>query len=336
MRKLTAIGVIATFVIACGSAKPKTTAVDTTKPPDETATTEETPAESTPAETPAEKPKPKKTVAAACTNVKLAKVPAATKAEPPDPVASSGSGQFAGNAGQRVVGMQDLEALAKGKQWRELVYRASDVPPSKRNKRWDALVTQGATNYLEQLVKKEESYEAMSFAEAAVEAFPILRKATEFMTQRAKVVIDGAEECFKRACSRSSGCETLDEWGGERCNKALMAAVEADPMNHELAKSAGTIVYNHVRQKWYAAQYFRYAVIGRTDAAECSSEELQNSTLWALRTKQDGQAAIAAREVAARWCWNAFTKSLPEQVTAEDPYGILESGCAVLKERGAY
>jgi hypothetical protein len=332
--KLTAIGVAATFVIACGGSKPKPTTAET-KPTD--ATTEETPAESTPpTEDKPAPPKRKKTVVTACTNVKLAKVPAASKPEPAEAVASSGTGQFTGNAGQRVVGMQDLEALAKGKQWRELIYRASDVPPSKRNKRWDALVTESATKYLDQLVKKDESYEAMSFAEAAVEAFPILRKATDFMAQRSKVVLAGAEKCFERSCGRS-GCEGLDDdYGGSRCNKALWAAVESDPTNHELAKSAGNVVYNAVRQKYYAAPYFKYAVAGRTDAAECSSEELQNSTLWAMRMKVDSNFATSAREVAARWCWNAFTKSLPEQVTAEDPYGILESGCAVLKERGAY
>jgi hypothetical protein len=275
-------------------------------------------------------------VAQACTNVKLASVPPAGKIEPPEVPASSGTGQFGGNAGQRVVGMQDLEALAKGKQWRELVYRASDVPPSKRAKRWDELVTTASINYIAQLVKKDETDEAMSFARAAIETFPILRKSKEFISQSSKVALAGAQHCFEQACRRYGGCQSWSEYGPDRCAKALLEAVEADPTNAELAKGAGLLVYTHATEKWRAAPYFWYSLVGRSDSPDCAIEEVQNSMLWALRTKEDGHPATVAREVAARWCWTAFSKSLPDQVTEPDPYGILESGCAVLKERKAY
>ena len=215
-------------------------------------------------------------------------------------------------------------------------YRASDVPPSKRNKRWDALVTQAATNHIEQLVKKDEAYEAMSFAEAAVEAFPILRKATDFMALRSKVVIAGAEKCFERACGRS-GCETLDDdWGGSRCAKPLLAAVEQRSDHHE-ARNQG----RQPRLQQREAEVLRRAVLqvcGDRPAPmklECASEELQNSTLWAMRMKVESPFATSAREVAARWCWTAFTKSSPEQVTAEDPYGILEQAAAPCSRNAA-
>ena len=333
MIKLAAIA-MTWFLIACsGPAKQKPTTPD--PKPDETVETE--PTEPTPAEAkPAEKPKPPKTVAAACANVKLAKVPAATKHAPPEVPASSGSGKFAGNAGPRVIGMQDLEALAKGKQWRELIYRASDVPPSKRNKRWDELVTLSATTHLEALANKDETYEAASFAEAAVETFPILRKSRPFMDQRSKVALAGAQKCFERACGRRCESENWSEWGAERCGKALFEAVSADPSNTELAKAAANLVYLSTKEKYRAAPFYRYAVIGRLDAPECATEELQNSITWGLRTSEEGPSATAAREVAARWCWTAFSKLLPKEVTVEEPYGILESGCSVLKERGAY
>lgn len=82
--------------------------------------------------------------------------------------------------------LADLEALEQRGAWRELINHLEDIPPAKRDAKWDALCERASAGALDDEEKRDGRY-AVAIAEALLERYPSLEKSEKFMLRAAKI-----------------------------------------------------------------------------------------------------------------------------------------------------
>jgi hypothetical protein len=270
------------------------------------------------------KPLAPKTLTELCAPVITDLPVAGTLPKPEEPGVAATEGDAAGDSARKVAGMKDLEALAKAKSYMELAKRGLDVPPAKRNARWEELITLGVNKQLSALDGKGDSRESYGFAEAAIDAYPMLRKSAEFLSLRSKVTV-----------AAISGCLKQDSDGGS-CLQASDVAIKSDPLDEKLILGIADAVYGATGAKYVAAKYYLALVVGHEGSAHCTSANLVSSVEAAMESPEGDPPAIAAREIAGRWCFATFESKIKTALALPEPNSYyVNNGCGVLKGKDA-
>ena len=162
----------------------------------------------------------------------------------------------------RAYTMEDLLALEKAKNWRELLSHAADIAPAKRDAQWERIVDAAA---LGMLASETDARSAVWQAEDLRQHFPSLASSPKFMALRGTLGIDAATKCY--ASSRS----------GAHCTEELVAFVKADATRADLAMRAGRLVIRN-QFPYVATRFFSLAVAAAPpNAAVCRDPELVRS-----------------------------------------------------------
>ncbi len=265
-----------------------------------------------------------KTLAEVCATSKTVLAAANVASKAADGVGNSGDGVAEGNASNKVASLKDLEALARTKSHSELLGRAQDVPPAKRNARWDELVAGAAIGYVGAASAKGDPRETLAVAHGVLESAPTVRKSSTFMELYAKAAGLGIKACVQQSYS------------GNECIKLAREITQTNPDNVELLKGVADAIYGSTGAKYVAAPFYDRLIVGRVDSPYCQDPSLVKSITSGLETPADDDIAASARDVAAYWCFSQFESQIKAGLAVAEPNAYLvENGCAVLKGKGA-
>ena len=192
--------------------------------------------------------------------------------------------------------IEDLRVLADGRggdeptsgeAWREVVEHLQDVLPTRRGPEWQNIAAKAATGYVQGLLAEHKAEAALTAAEELRNKYPHLKRSQPFMAQRARAGLAGFTLCYQN--------ERVPK--PPTCNERLLAFIDADPNNTDLAMKAGKLV--RLNQNHYSATpFFKRALAGRKGAAECKDEDLELAVMAGLGLPPDYTQAVDAREVA--------------------------------------
>ena len=219
----------------------------------------------------------------------------------------------------------DLEALAKAQQYPELFAHLEDVPPSKRDARWEAVMVQAATEVMKDAASSDDLQSAwggFATAEALLQRCPALAKEPAFMTARGTVGGKMLGSCFDHSY-RGSECVDM---------ATAFVAVDgtADAVKLEVAKVVRRGQNAHVAVPFFAAAFGQ-----DNDGTVCADDDfvLAVSSGLALPTDYDG--AKTARDLSGR-CFGALRPKLEELLVEEQRNSLFrDNACAVFRGQGA-
>lgn len=222
---------------------------------------------------------------------------------------------------------EDLKVLAEGRggedpssgeAWREVVEHLQDVLPSRRGAEWEKIADKAATGYVQGLLAEHKAEAALTAAEELRSKYPHLKRSKAFMSQRARAGLAGFALCYEN--ERTPKPPT--------CNERLLAFLDGDPNNFDLAMKAGKLVrlnQNH----YFATPFFKRALANHKGAPECKDEDLQLAVIAGLGLPPDYTQAADARELAANLCADALAGPIAKELASSGGY-FKENACAAL------
>lgn len=222
-------------------------------------------------------------------------------------------GLLAGSASAApVYTLTDLEALDKQGAWEELARHLEDIPPAKRDPKWQALLERTAVGLLG--LRAADPASAVVTADFFTVRFPTVKKSKDFMTKRAAVGLAALETCKTAACA-----------------EPFIDYVDADPKNADLAVKAGIIVAATDRPALAVAFFSRGL---RTKSKDCSHAALDRAVRLALELPPDHARVPEAQKIASQLCWDALAESLVSQFAHAGKY-YRRNTCGFLLEKKA-
>ncbi|MDP1917518.1 MAG: hypothetical protein Q8L14_14855 [Myxococcales bacterium] len=205
--------------------------------------------------------------------------------------------------------LEDLEALAGQSAWVELLERAEDVPPAKRNDAWRGLVTKAATA----VVQTDESR-----AQALSTRYGFLAKEPGFSKLQGTASVATLEKCLRRDDLKDALTECVSTF--RKTNPKADALVEAARL---------------LRKQWNpAAPVELYADAAASAKETCSDAGLSESVLAALELPRDATRAAAARKLAFETCWTALAPAMKQAMVHASSY-LLKNACEPLRAKKA-
>jgi hypothetical protein len=190
--------------------------------------------------------------------------------------------------------MEDLRALRSQGGWEELLNSAKSIRPSERNVEWQGLVTEAATNYLEQ--NKNKTYSGYS-PNDLVEMYPFLAQSMNFSNTSNDVVMSEMEDCIQNSDRN---------WGVDGCISDYKD--KADSVRPETAMKVAQFMSGIVF-KAQVAPYYEIAV-KNGGTQYCSDAGLQAAVVEGLTSPSYHDDAASARNVAFRLCKNEMVKAV--------------------------
>lgn len=255
-----------------------------------------------------------------CATSSFKMAPPAVAGIPAAVASNSGDGFAAGNAPNKLAGMQDLEALAATKSHRELLTRAQEIPPASRSTRWDNLVATSATVYVQALQKRSNLEEALGSAQMLLDMYPTLRKATAFVQLHQDVAIAGVRACL------------ANTYDGSECLRIARELVADSPSNTVLIRGVADLIFGSTGAKYVAAPFYQALVVGHANDAACNDPNLIEAVTRGFELAPDDETARAARDVAAYWCPTQLQGPLRLAIAAGGTGSNQASnGCAVYR-----
>lgn len=189
----------------------------------------------------------------------------------------------------------DIAALESQSAFREILQRAGDVAPSKRDAAWRAAVERAAIAVLAEAKPSEDDpLAAMRAADGYREQFPFLKNSKRFGTKRAEVGLAGYRLCYGTTCR------------GEREAWAKRVLDFAQTDAESVALGAGKLVMTFLVPEM-AFPEFQLAVGEAKDGPACADADVANAVVAALETSNwtDG-----ARKIASELCWARMQQRL--------------------------
>ena len=224
-------------------------------------------------------------------------------------------------AGKEPLGLDDLKILADKESFTELVEHIDDVPPTKRDDTWSALLIKGAIGYLGSLAGEEDGRNVPPTANALLKRFPELKKNALFMQQRATLGLAWFAKCFQ------------DSWAADRCHKDLTEFVAADPKSYDLALKAGKLACQH-GNPGIAIGYFEKAIALRKGDRVCTDADLATSVLVALRMPSDTPEMKLGIKVAGI-CYTSLKTQLADELAEQGTESaFFANACPLVKAHG--
>ena len=218
--------------------------------------------------------------------------------------------------------LAQLEALAAAENWHELGQHLTEVKPTERDARWNALVEQAALGELTPLAAPSSGSpdERLAAIERYYPAFPSLRGSQKFAALRASIGLDAFARCFDDA---HQGDQL------QKCRDRLDRFVHTAPMSADLARDAGTLVV-HKLNHGNAAPFFAMAFEAPHGDLVCTAPELATAVLAGLDWPADALEAKSALMLADK-CWPSLRPAIVAEVTNETPDSYYaQNSCPIL------
>jgi Caspase domain len=218
--------------------------------------------------------------------------------------------------------LAQLEALAAAESWHELGAHLTEVKPTERDARWNALVEQAALGELTPLAAPSSGSpdERLAAIERYYPAFPSLRGSQKFAALRSSIGLDAFARCFDDA---QQGAEL------QKCRDRLDRFVHTPPMSAELARDAGALVV-HKLNHGNAAPFFAMAFEAAHGDLVCTAPELVTAVLAGLDWPGDALEAKSARMLADK-CWASLRTEIVAEVARETPDSYYaQNSCPIL------
>jgi hypothetical protein len=222
--------------------------------------------------------------------------------------------------------LAQLEALAATESWHELGTRLTEVKPTERDERWNALVEGAALGELTPFAAASSGSpdERLAAIEHYYPAFPSLRGSQKFLALRASVGLDAFGRCFDDA----QGAEL------QKCRDRLDRFVHTAPMNAQLAREAGVLAV-HKLNHGNAAPFFAMAFEAPHGELVCVAPELATAVIAALDWPGDSLEAKSALALADK-CWASLRTEIVAEVARETPDSYyVHNSCRVLLKYNA-
>jgi hypothetical protein len=217
--------------------------------------------------------------------------------------------------------IDDLEALVKSAAWDEAAQHLEDIPPSRRDARWQKVVEKTAIGQLRALDDLEKRpLEAVELADAYMKRLPFLAKNRPFMQVRGELGLKGFDKCNDLS------------WEKEKCTDLLLPFVEADAGNIDLATRAARL---RAKQgySYHASPYWRLvAEWGKGSKKACTTELLPESTLAAMALASGHEMLEPGLEV-ADLCFPYLKTRL--QAGAGESRATRNNICPLLRKKNA-
>jgi Caspase domain len=223
--------------------------------------------------------------------------------------------------------LAQLEALAAAESWHELGTHLTEVKPTERDDRWNALVEQAALGELSPLAAASSGTpdERLAAIERYYPAFPSLRGSQKFAALRSTIGLDAFGRCFDDA---QQGAAL------QKCRDRLDRFVHTPPMSAKLASDAGTLVI-HKLNHGNAAPLFAMAFEAPHGEIVCTAPELATAVIAGLDWPGDSLEARSALVLADK-CWASLQTEIMAEVAREtqDSYYVHNS-CPILMKHNA-
>ena len=222
--------------------------------------------------------------------------------------------------------IEELDALAAAKSWRELHTHLLAVKPTSRDAHWADLVEQAAIGELTRLSSSlDHVTERLAVAERYDSAFPSLRNSQKFLALRASIGLDASRRCFERV----SPLADLTY-----CYNRLESFVRAAPRNADLARDAARLVNRYFNRSAQAA-FYALAVEAPEGVSVCAEPYLAETLIAAL-WQTPGEEAAKAGATVANACWETVGAAIVAQVAREGANSYyLNNACPALMTRNA-
>jgi len=219
--------------------------------------------------------------------------------------------------------MADLKALSSKGQWEELIQHIEDVPPSKRNAEWDALLERAATELLT-LSSNSSGYAAFRSAELLVERYPTLTKSERFMAKRYEVSTVAFQNCL------------TESYDGSECLRSMQDFLKVGSPPPDVAFRFGKLVRGKLNHH-LAVPFFHRGLQGKpVNAPECADQDLGLAVKSGLALPPADENARLARDIAGERCFGVLESAIVAQLTARGSDSFdAKNICDVLKAKGA-
>jgi Caspase domain len=219
-----------------------------------------------------------------------------------------------------------LEALAKTESWHELGAHLTEVKPTERDDRWNALVEKAALGELTPLAadSSRSPDERLAAVERYYQAFPSLRGSQRFMALRSTLGLDAFARCFDDA----------DGAALQQCRDRLDRFVHMPPMSADLARDAGVLVVHKLNHA-NAAPFFAMGFEAPHGDLVCAARELATAVVSALGSPDGSLEAKSALALADK-CWPSLQREIVAEVARETPDSYyMHNSCPVLMKYNA-
>jgi Caspase domain len=223
--------------------------------------------------------------------------------------------------------LAQLEALAAAENWHELGQHLTEVKPTERDDRWNALVEQAALGELTPLAASSSGSpdERVAAIERYYPAYPSLRGSQKFAALRSTIGLDAFGRCFDEA---QQGPEL------QKCRDRLDRFVHTPPMSAKLASDAGTLVV-HKLNHGNAAPFFAMALEAPHGDIVCTAPELATAVIAGLDWPGDALEAKSALVLADK-CWASLQTEIVAEVARETPDSYYaHNSCPILMKHNA-
>lgn len=213
--------------------------------------------------------------------------------------------------------IDDLEALAKTGSYRELYSHLKDIPPAKREARWEAVVTKTAEGLLAE--ETDQGRKARLLDELQKE-YPSLKKSKRLATVGNPKDLKDFESCYTA------------EGDGEFCTRVLREFVHNHKGQSEVQLAAARLVAVKMAP-WVALEFYLQAIANGDKGKICADDRLANAVLSGLR-QSEGEARTNARQVAGKFCWPQVREAVLDEMNQANAV-FLDSACPIALEKKA-
>lgn len=233
------------------------------------------------------------------------------------------SARNAKDGSAKEYGMADLKTLSGKGQWEELIQHIEDVPPSKRNAEWDALLERAATELLT-LHSNSSRYAAFRSAELLVERYPALTKSERFMAKRYEVSTVAFQDCLTQS------------YDATECLRSMQDFLKVGSPPPGVAFQFGKLVRGKLNHH-LAVPFFHRGLQGKpANAPECADQDLGLAVKSGLALPPAEESARLARDIAGERCFGVLESVIVAQLTARGSDSFdAQNICEVLKAKGA-
>jgi hypothetical protein len=221
--------------------------------------------------------------------------------------------------------MADLQALEKQGSWEELVAHLGDIPPSKRDAKWQGLAERGGAGWLGAIkVDEHHTREAMAVADRILELYPVLKQSKVFMAKRADVGL----ETFRWTYSDYRHSAGDDGWIDK-----MLEFVKTDTVTPDLAFRLGKLIDKRLIPVC-GYRLFKIA-LDKQGPQVCKDADFQRTVVGAF---EHGSWVQEVTDIAKNKCWGDLKGPLVaalNQNTKDAGLSFRKSACPLLKEKNA-
>jgi hypothetical protein len=220
--------------------------------------------------------------------------------------------------------LADLQALDKQGQWDELTAHLTDIPPSKRDAKWEAIAERAVAGHLGGMKIDERSAEqVLEESDRLLKAFPMLKRSKTVMAKRAEVGL----QAFKYSYSRYRHSTGDDPWLDK-----LLEFTKADELTADLPMRAAKVVMGRL----IPVCAFRLSKLAfdKGGPAVCKDGDFQKTIVGAF---QEGAWTKEASEISGK-CWGELRGPLVAELKAnpgDKGHEFRKGACPLLKAKGA-